>query len=191
MDPLAFTFSSGWGSGINAYAVVLLMGLLGRFADVGSVPDALTRSDVLIAAAAMYAVEFVADKIPYVDTLWDAIHTVIRPLVGAGIGALIAGDANDLVGAYAAVGGTTALISHGVKASVRMAINTSPEPMTNITASVAEDFGVAGVITLAVFHPLLAAVIALVLLILGVVLVLLIAKRVRHFIGARLRGSEP
>lgn len=153
MDPLALTFSSGWGSGINAYAVVLLMGLLGRFADVGSVPDALTRSDVLIAAAAMYAVEFVADKIPYVDTLWDAIHTVIRPPVGAGIGALIAGDANDLVGAYAAVGGTTALISHGVQASVRMAINTSPEPMTNITASVAEDFGVAGVITLAVFHP--------------------------------------
>ena len=79
--PLAFT--TGWASGINAYACVLMLGLLGRFAGVEEVPDALTRTDVMIAAAALFAVEFVADKIPYVDSAWDTISTLIRPTVGA------------------------------------------------------------------------------------------------------------
>jgi len=186
MDALPLVFSSGWASGVNAYAVVLLLGLLGRFADVGSVPNALTRTDVLVAASVLYAAEFVADKIPYVDSMWDAVHTVIRPATGATLGILLSGDADSLQQAVlAGTGGLTALASHAVKAGLRLAINTSPEPVTNIGTSIGEDFSVAGVITLAVFHPVPAAIIALVLMVAGAVLVALLAARIRRFLRAR------
>ncbi len=186
MEALPLVFSSGWASGVNAYAVVLLLGLLGRFADVGSVPHALTRTDVLIAAGVLYAAEFVADKIPYVDSLWDAVHTVIRPATGATLGVLLSGDADSLQQAFlAGTGGVTALASHAVKAELRLAINTSPEPVTNIGTSFAEDFSVAGVISLAVFHPVPAAIIALVLLLAGAALVVTLAARIRRFLRTR------
>ena len=106
---LPLVFTSGWASGVNAYATVLLLGLLGRFAGVDAVPAGLERTDVLVAAAVLYAVEFVADKIPYVDSTWDAVHTAIRPTVGAVIGLLVAGDADSLETAVlSATGGVTA-----------------------------------------------------------------------------------
>ena len=84
MEALPLAFTTGWASGINAYACVLILGLLGRFAGVDEVPTALDRTNgVLIAAGVLFAFEFVADKIPYVDSAWDAISTVIRPTVGA------------------------------------------------------------------------------------------------------------
>jgi hypothetical protein len=185
---LPLVFSSGWASGVNSYATVLLLGLLGRFAGVDAVPAGLQRTDVLIAAAVLYAVEFVADKIPYVDSTWDAIHTVIRPAVGTAIGLLMAGDASTLDQAVlGATGGTTALASHLVKAGLRLAVNTSPEPASNIAASLVEDFSVAGVVSLAVAAPWVAAGIAAVLLVLGVVIVVRLAKRIRR---ARRRWRE-
>ncbi|MFF2955317.1 DUF4126 domain-containing protein [Kitasatospora sp. NPDC057965] len=183
--PLIFT--SGLASGINAYAVVLLLGLLGRFAGADSVPAALERTDVLLAAAALFLLEAVADKIPYVDSVWDVAHTVIRPIAGATVGALIAstdpGSLSEV--AAGAMGGTTALVSHLVKASLRMAVNTSPEPASNIAVSLAEDVSVAGLVTLAIFHPWLAASIAAVLLLAGVLLVWFAINRIRAFRARR------
>ncbi len=184
--PLAFT--SGWASGVNAYATVLLLGLLGRFAGVEAVPTGLERTDVLIAAGVLYALEFIADKVPYVDSTWDSIHTVIRPTVGTVIALLIAGDAETLDQAVlAATGGVTALVSHLVKAGLRLAVNTSPEPASNIGVSVLEDFSVAGIITLAVAAPWVAAAIAALLLICGIALVVVLAQRIRR---ARARWRE-
>jgi uncharacterized protein DUF4126 len=181
VDLLPLVFTSGWASGINAYAVVLVMGLCGRFAGVDSVPVGLTHTDVLVAAAVMYTIEFVTDKIPYVDSGWDVVSTVIRPTVGAMIGLLVAGDAGSLHQAwYAVAGGGTALASHGVKAGLRLAVNASPEPVTNITLSVGEDLTVAGVITLALWHPWVALGVATTLFVAGVTLVLLLLRVVRR-----------
>ncbi|MFJ9839917.1 DUF4126 domain-containing protein [Kitasatospora sp. NPDC101155] len=187
MTILPLIFTSGLASGINAYAVVLLLGLLGRFADAQSVPHALERTDVLIAAAVLFLLEAVADKIPYVDTVWDAVHTVIRPIAGAVVGVLIAstdpGSLSEV--AAGAMGGTTALVSHLVKASLRMAVNTSPEPASNIVVSLLEDLSVAGLVILAIFHPWLAASIAAVLLAVGLLLVWLAISRIRAFRARR------
>ncbi|MBP0450252.1 MULTISPECIES: DUF4126 domain-containing protein [unclassified Kitasatospora] len=187
MTILPLIFTSGLASGINAYAVVLLLGLLGRFAGAGSVPPALERTDVLVVAAVLFLLEAVADKIPYVDSVWDAVHTVIRPIAGATVGALIAsaepGSLPEV--AAGAVGGTTALVSHLVKASLRMAVNTSPEPASNIAVSLAEDLSVAGLVTLAIFHPWLAASIAAALLIAGLLLVRFAVNRIRRFRARR------
>lgn len=187
MTVLPLIFTSGLASGINAYAVVLLLGLLGRFAGAESVPHALERTDVLIAAAVLFLLEAVADKIPYVDTVWDVVHTVIRPIAGAVVGVLIAsadpGSLNEV--AAGAMGGTTALVTHLVKASLRMAVNTSPEPASNIVVSLAEDLSVAGLVTLAIFHPWLAASIGAALLLAGLLLVRLVIKRIRAFLARR------
>ena len=92
MESLPLAFTSGWASGVNAYLVVLVLGIADRVGDHADIPDALGRWDVLAIAGFLYAMEFVADKIPYIDSTWDAISTFIRPTAGAIIGALLAGD---------------------------------------------------------------------------------------------------
>jgi len=181
MELLPAVFSSGWASGVNAYLVVLGLGLYGRVFGAEGVPDVLTRTDVLVAAAVMYAIEFVTDKIPYVDSVWDTISTAIRPTVGAVIGVLLAGDASSLEQAtMGVVGGGSALASHVVKAGIRLAVNGSPEPVSNATVSVGEDVTVAGVVTLVVYHPWWALGISATLLALGAVVVVLLLRWVRH-----------
>lgn len=187
--PLVFT--SGWASGINAYAVVLLLGVFGATGVSDEVPAALQRTDVLIVAGVLFLCEVVADKIPYVDSVWDTAHTVIRPVAGAVIAALLAGESGSLPElAAGAIGGSTALMSHLVKAGTRMAVNTSPEPFSNIGMSIAEDLGVAGVVTFAIFNPVAAAVIAAVLLVLGIILVVFLASRIRRFLRRRAQRRE-
>ena len=179
MELLPVVLASGWASGINAYLVVLVLGLIGRFTEVAGIPEGLTRTDVLVVAAVMYLVELVADKIPYFDSLWDAVSTAIRPTVGAVIGLLIAQDAPTLEQAIlAACGGAAALVSHLVKGGLRLIVNTSPEPASNITVSVGEDVAVAGVTTLAVLNPGLALAIAALLLVTGILLLVLLWSRV-------------
>ncbi|MGS2805528.1 DUF4126 domain-containing protein [Nocardia sp. MW-W600-9] len=186
MSVLPLIFTAGWASGINAYAVVFLLGVFGRIGWAEDVPPGLQRTDVLVAAAVLFTIEAVADKIPYLDSFWDAVHTVVRPASGAVVAALIAGQDDSLPTMFAAaVGGTTALASHIVKAGTRMAINTSPEPVTNIAVSTAEDLGVGGVITLAVFFPVLAAVIAAVSLAIGLWVVYACAGRIRRYLRRR------
>lgn len=187
MEPtLPLVVTGGLASGINAYLVVLVTGLLGRFGGIEGVPAALQRTDVMIAAAALFAIEFVTDKIPYLDSLWDTIHTVIRPAIGATLGALIAGDATSLDQAFwAAAGGVSALASHAVKAGFRAAVNTSPEPVTNLATSLTEDISVAGVVTLAAFYPWLALTVALFLFAIGLTVVIVLARGVRAFARRR------
>jgi hypothetical protein len=168
---LPMVFTAGWASGINPYLVVLLMGLAGRFADVG-VPEALTRTDVLVAAAVLTAIDFVADKVAYLDSGWDALNTVVRPVAGTVIALLISGDATSLQQAVlAATGGATALVTHLVKAGVRVGVNTSPEPVSNVVVSLGEDVAVAGVVSLSFVTPWVAAAVALVLLVTGLAVV--------------------
>ena len=181
MDTVSLAFSSGWASGVNAYLVVLVLGVSDRLHDLAQVPDVLARWDVLAAAGLLYAMEFVADKIPYVDSTWDAVSTAIRPTVGAVIGVLLAGDASSLDQAVTGVvGGGTALLSHLVKAGGRLAINTSPEPVTNIGASLAEDVAVLGVVAFAIEQPRAAAAVAGVLLVVGLVLLVVVGRAVRR-----------
>ncbi|WP_416953048.1 DUF4126 domain-containing protein [Nocardioides sp. T5] len=181
MDALAMTFSSGWASGVNAYLVVLVLGIADRLGTVAEIPDVLGRWDVLAAAGFMYAMEFVADKVPYIDSTWDAISTAIRPTAGAVIGVLLAGDASSLDQAVlGVVGGGTALLSHLAKAGGRLAINSSPEPVTNVAASLTEDALVLGVVWFSLEHPQAAAAIAGVLLVVGLVLLLVLGRLARR-----------
>jgi Domain of unknown function (DUF4126) len=181
VESLSLAFSSGWASGINAYLVVLVLGITDRVGDVAEIPDVLGRWEVLGIAAFMYAMEFVADKIPYVDSTWDVVSTAIRPTVGAVIGVLLAGDADTLEQAVTGVvGGGTALLSHTVKAGSRLAINSSPEPISNIVASVTEDVAVLAVVWFAIEHPRAAALIAGILLIAGLGALYFIARIVRR-----------
>jgi hypothetical protein len=178
---IAWSFTSGWASGVNAYAVVLVMGLIGRFGDVAVIPGALTRTDVLVAAGMLFLVEMVADKVPFLDSAWDAAHLVIRPAVGATLGYLLGHDSSSLQAAFsAATGGVTALASHAVKAGVRLGVNTSPEPASNAVISTAEDVAVAGVITLATAQPWLAAGVSALLLVVGLALALALLSRARR-----------
>ncbi|HEY7045249.1 MAG TPA: DUF4126 domain-containing protein [Nocardioidaceae bacterium] len=194
--PLVFT--SGWGSGINAYAVIVMLNLLGRYAGVDAVPESLQSTTVLAIAGGMFLVEFVTDKIPYVDSAWDTISTIIRPTIGAMLGYLIAGQADSLdhdqAAWYAVMGGGVAMTSHLVKAGIRLAVNTSPEPVTNIGLSLGEDITVASVITLALYHPWLALAIATTLLVAGVLLLVVLIRLVRRgwrrWQSRRTSGSE-
>ncbi|MEE4491286.1 DUF4126 domain-containing protein [Streptomyces sp. BE230] len=191
MSVLPLVFTSGWASGINAYAVVLLLGIFGATGVTDEVPASLQRTDVLIVAGVLFLCEVVADKIPYVDSVWDTAHTVIRPVAGAVVAALLAGDSGSLPEVAAgAIGGSTALMSHLVKAGTRMAVNTSPEPFSNIAVSTAEDLGVAGVVTFAIFHPWIAASVAATLLVLGLVILIFLASRIRRFLRRRAQRRE-
>ena len=191
MSVLPLVFSTGWATGVNCYLVVLVLGVADRVGDLAQVPDVLGSWPVLAVALVMYAMEFVADKIPLIDSTWDAVSTAIRPTAGAVIGVLLAGDATSLDQAVAGVvGGGTALLSHLVKAGSRLAINSSPEPVTNIGASIAEDVAVLGVVWFAIDHPRAAAAIAGVLLVLGLVVLYLVAKVVRRG-WRRWKGREP
>lgn len=180
MDALALAFTSGWASGLNAYLAVLVLGISDRIHNFADVPDVLSRLDVLIVAAVLCAIEFVADKVPLVDSTWDAVSTVIRPTVGAVLGVMVAGDATSLEQAVSGVvGGGTALLSHLAKASTRLAINTSPEPVTNIGASLVEDAAVVAVLAFAMQHPEAAAVIAAILLVAALALAWALFRLVR------------
>jgi Domain of unknown function (DUF4126) len=186
VDALPLVISSGWAAGVNAYATVLLLGIFGRLG-LGDVPDGLESPGVMIAAGSLYAVEFVTDKIPYVDHLWDSIHTAIRPTIAAVLGVLLAGDAEGLEDALAAVGsGTTALASHAVKAGLRAVVNISPDPVTTATASLTEDVLVGGVVALIVTHPWIALAVSMTLLALGVALLAWLWGRIR---GPRERSA--
>ncbi len=184
---------SGWASGINLYLVTLLLGVAGRlgWADI---PSVLTRLDVMIVAGVLFAVEFVADKVPFLDSVWDAIHTVVRPLGAAAIGAVVAGDSANIGAAVGAtVAGLLALDAHAAKASTRVVVNTSPEPVSNIGLSLAEDVGVAGLVTLAVTYPIPAIIVVVILVVAATALTIWIwgtARRAWKKLGAWLEDKS-
>ncbi|HXC85191.1 MAG TPA: DUF4126 domain-containing protein [Trebonia sp.] len=183
MLPVSLIFSSGVASGVNSYAAVLVLGLLGRFGHIAAIPTVLERPSVLAAAAVLYIGQFVVGKIPVLDSMWDIVHTALRPVVGGAIGVVMAQHAHASPAATiaaAALGGGSALVSHVVKTGTRIGVNASPEPFSNIVASLLEDLGVVGLVSYAVFHPVAAAIVAAVGLAVGVVLFALLASRIRR-----------
>lgn len=196
MELVSSLVSAGWASGVNAYLTVALMSLLGR-AGVGEVPEELQTNGVLIAALVLYAIEFVVDKVPLLDSAWDVLHTLIRPAIASAIGAQLGGEmgAAGAEEVFAGGGaGAMAFASHAVKAGLRLAVNTSPEPASNIFVSLLEDGLVAGVTILALEHPVPAAIIAVILLVLGAALAIFLAKRIRRawlYLRERFGRSPP
>ena len=188
---LPWVFTTGWASGINAYLVVLILGIAQRFFEVGQVPAVLGRTDVMVVAAVLFVLEMFADKIPYLDSVWDTVHTAIRPMVGATLGYLIGHESSSLDAAFsAATGGFTALAAHLVKAGTRAAVNTSPEPVSNVLVSSGEDVTVAGVVSLAFLNPWLAAAIAAVILIAGAFLLMFVFRKLSGCAAATTTGAS-
>ncbi len=195
LTTLGIAMGSAWFSGINLYATVVTLGLLQKFTFV-KLPgemSMLSNSWVLGAAGVMYAIEFFADKIPAVDSAWDAVHTFIRVPAGAIMAAASFADFDPTVKTIAMlVGGGVALGSHGLKASTRLAANASPEPVSNIALSLGEDiFTFAGAALLA-FHPIVMLVVVVLLLILAIWLIPKIFRALKRMMNKfrSLFGSE-
>ncbi|MDX1619627.1 MAG: DUF4126 domain-containing protein [Nitriliruptorales bacterium] len=193
IETIGLIAGSGWASGINLYGVGLLLGLFGRFG-LAEVPEILSNPVTIGVFGVLYLVEFVADKIPYLDNVWDAVHTVIRPLGAAALGYLLAGDIEGASQAASAGGsGLLALASHSTKATARAAINASPEPASNIVVSLLEDGLVATVVWFALEYPVAALGAVVVLLLAGGVVIVLAFKAARgifHRVRARLSGEH-
>jgi Domain of unknown function (DUF4126) len=165
VDTVGILAGAGWASGLNLYLVAFLLGVAGRLG-WGDVPDVLTRTDVMIVAGILVVIEFVVDKIPYVDNLWDGINTVVRPLGAAAIGAVVVGDATSIGAALGAiVAAALALDAHAAKATTRLTVNASPEPVSNIALSVFEDVTVAGLVALALTFPVITVVVVIILVV--------------------------
>lgn len=158
ISTLAVSLGASWVSGVNLYAAVATLGLLGRFAHL-KLPgelDVLTSWWVIGVALFLFVVEFIADKIPLVDSVWDVIHTFIRIPAGAILAATAFGEFDRSIQVIALlVGGGLAASSHGTKAATRALLNTSPEPVSNVVVSLAEDVLVVVAVLLAVFLPVL------------------------------------
>jgi hypothetical protein len=181
IDTIGLLAGTGWAAGLNLYLVTFLLGLGGRL-DWLEVPAVLQRTDVMIVAGILYAVEFVADKVPYLDNIWDAVHTVVRPLGAAAIGYVIAGDSSSVAAAVGAIlSGSLALSAHSAKATTRATVNTSPEPFSNIFLSVAEDGLVAGLIALAIANPVIALIVVVLLTVGAVWLTVMLFGVIRRF----------
>lgn len=185
---LGRTLGFSFAAGVNLYATVAILGLAARYGwvDLPAQYQVFNNGFVIGTAIVLYLVEFFADKIPYFDSLWDLIHTAIRPLGGALIAVATLGDASPGVeGLVALLGGTVAAGSHLTKTSTRAVANTSPEPVSNWALSVAEDVFVVGLGYLALEHPIAALVVAVVLLVLIVVFAAVIIRTVKRWFWRR------
>jgi hypothetical protein len=175
--PLAFA------SGVNLYATVAVLGLSSHYGLV-RLPEQFRAFDhpvIIGAALVMYVVEFVADKIPWFDSLWDAVHTLVRPIGGALIAVTAIGDASPTGQALAALlGGSIAMTTHLTKAGTRAAANTSPEPFSNWLLSFSEDLLAVGISYGALRHPMIALTLAVALLIVILACASLIVRAVRR-----------
>ena len=196
---IALTMGVAWASGINLYATIFMLGYLGSTGNIELPPDLMVVTDPLVMTSAglMYCVEFFADKTPGVDTAWDALHTFIRIPLGAVLAMGAVGDMTPAVELAAfIVGGSLAGATHATKAGSRIVINSSPEPVTNWTASIGEDLLVVAGLWTALNHPVLFLV-ALVIFI-GLMIWLLpkiwrgikrIFNSIRNFFSGDLRNE--
>lgn len=187
---LGRTFGFSLAAGVNLYATVAILGLASRY-DWVALPEQYRMFDnswVIYTALALFVVEFIADKVPWLDTIWDGIHTAIRPLGGALVAVSTLGEASPGVqGMVALIGGGLAASSHATKATARITANASPEPFSNWALSLGEDVFVLGLAMLALQYPLLALIVVGLSLIVIVVMVTLLLR----FIRRRVFGSGP
>jgi hypothetical protein len=200
LETLGFALGTSFASGLNVYATVAAAGIMQRLGLI-QLPETLqvlSHPIVLGLAGLLFVVEFIADKIPYVDSAWDAVHTFIRPPAAAVLSYSAFGGVSEewKLGA-ALLAGSVALTSHGAKASTRAAANTSPEPVSNWTLSLFEDGLVVFLVWMAAEYPLLTAGIVLVLVILAVLLIRKLwkftrqlAERARNRSKTQQRGTE-
>jgi hypothetical protein len=193
---LGTAMGSAWLSGINLYATVVTLGILERFHLV-KLPGGLTMLGewwVIGLAGILYVIEFVADKIPAVDTAWDALHTFIRVPAGAVLAASAFAEFDPAVKIAAMImGGGIALSSHGTKAATRLAANTSPEPFSNIALSLGEDALAFGSAILMAFYPVAILVIVVIFLIIALWLLPKIFRALRRLLlrARNIFGSNP
>jgi Domain of unknown function (DUF4126) len=193
LETLGRTMGFSVAAGVNLYATAAILGLAAKYGWV-ALPEqfqAFNNDYIIIAAILMYLIEFFADKIPYFDSLWDAIHTAIRPVGGAVIAVTTLGHASPGMQAMAALlGGTIAAGSHLTKTSTRAAANTSPEPFSNWILSLGEDVFAIGLGYTALTHPVLALVIAIVVLTLIAIFAVTILRLVRKWFARRASATE-
>ena len=179
---LGRTLGFSFAAGVNLYATVAILGLASRYGWVALPPQyqVFDNDWIIVGAFVLYGIEFFADKIPWVDTAWDAIHTAIRPVGGAVIAVTTLGEASPTMQSLIALmGGTVAASSHFTKAGTRVVANASPEPFTNWILSFVEDIFVVGLGYLALQYPLAAFIVAVVLLVLIAVFAVTIWRLVR------------
>ena len=192
LPELAMSAAMAWGAGLRLYLVVFVVGLLGKLGYV-ALPDALkllTNPIVLGAAGFMTFIEFFADKIPWLDSAWDAVHTFLRIPAGAALAAGMLGDSGEGVALAAAIiGGTLTAGTHFGKAGTRAVANTSPEPFTNIGLSLAEETMVAGGLALAIANPIIFLILLAIFIVALVVLIRFIVKGLTTVVG-RLSGNN-
>jgi hypothetical protein len=185
---LGRTIPFAFASGINLYATVAVLGLCSRF-HIVALPDqfrAFEHPLIIAVALSMYVVEFVADKVPWFDSLWDTVHTVVRPIGGALVAVTALGDASAGAQAVAALlGGSVAMTTHLGKAGTRAVANTSPEPFSNWALSLGEDAIAIGLTYFAIQHPLLALAIAVFLLVAIVACATILIRAARSTFGRR------
>ena len=177
------TMGFSFAAGINLYATVAILGLASRYGWVDLPPQfqAFDNNWIIGAAIALYVIEFFADKIPWVDSMWDAVHTVIRPIGGAAIAVTTLGNASPTTEAMVALmGGALAASTHFTKSGTRVMANASPEPFTNWALSIGEDLFVVGLGFLALKYPALAAIVVVVALAIIVALSAWIIRAVRR-----------
>ena len=164
LNSLGILLGSSWASGVNLYLTIAGLGIAQRLGWI-NLPgnmDVLSHPLVIIVAIILYLIEFVADKIPLVDSAWDSVHTFIRPLGGAALGYMAMADMGPALQIpVALITGSVSADSHLTKATTRVAINTSPEPFTNSVASVTEDVSVAGILLLVFKHPVIASILVI------------------------------
>jgi len=185
---IALSMGAAWASGINLYATLFMLGYMGSTGHI-TLPaelEIVTNPMVMTAAGVMYCIEFFADKIPGVDSAWDSIHTFIRIPAGAMLAASAVGDVTPALELTAALlGGALAAGTHTTKAGTRLLINTSPEPVSNWTASIAEDLIVVGGLWAALNHPVLF-IIGLIVFLLFMIWVLPKLWRIIKFLFRRI-----
>lgn len=190
ISTIALTMGAAWASGINLYATIAVLGILGATGNVTLPPELLVLQSPLVigCAALMYWVEFFADKTPGVDTGWDTIHTFIRIPAGVILAASAVGDVSPALAVAAGIlGGTVAATSHVIKAGSRVMINSSPEPFSNWAASLFEDFLVIGGLFTALHFPLLFLVLFVLFLLLAAWLIPRLWRAIR-FLWRKLRS---
>lgn len=180
MEALMMTLGSGWVSGVRPYFMVFLLGLSGRLLGLEQVPEVLQRTDLLVITAILLLVDLAADKIAFLDSFWDQLHVVIRPIAGGAIGFLLGGETDTTSAVVMAVlGAATAFGSHAAKATARAAVNVSPEPVSNALVSTGEDVAAVVMGLLTILLPALAGVLALLLLGLGIYAIVRIRRAYR------------
>lgn len=182
---LALAAALGWASGFRLYAAVFLTGLAGWMGWVQLPPglQVLQHPALLVASGSMLFVEFFADKIPFIDSVWDAIHTVIRIPAGAALAAgAIGADSQAMAWIAALLGGSLAATSHATKMTTRAAVNTSPEPFSNVAVSLAEDGLVIFMLWLSATHPVIFAIVLVVSIVVAVILLVVLVRFLRKVV---------